>query len=183
MVYLFIALIVLGAGHYIYETILLPTYRQQARDELFVLRDKLRAELIKEKHSVDKDTLQAFSMIDSIINKSLNRLHLLTIPNMIKFELMKDKSSEIQDEIERENGLLNRCSDDVVKEVNEQMNVVLMKVLVVNSMGLVIYLMPFILVARIVSSLCDKMKTDAKRFVSIVVGAPDDKAARFLIEA
>lgn len=183
MVYWFIVLMIMAAGHYIYETILLPTYRQQARDELFVLRDKLRAELIKEKHSVDKETIQAFSMIDSIINKSLNRLYLLTIPNMIKFEFMKDKSVEIQQEIDRKNGLLERCSSEVVREVNEKMNVVLMKVLVVNSMGLVIYLMPFILIARIVSSLCDKMKTDAKRFVSIVVGAPDDKAARFLIEA
>lgn len=183
MVYWFIVLIVMAAGHYIYETILLPTYRQQARDELFVLRDQLRALLIKEKNSLDKQTIQAFSMVDSTINKSLNRLHLLTIPNMVKFELMKGKSIEVQQEIDRRHGLLERGSAKLARDVNEKVNVILMKVLVVNSMGLMIYLLPFMLVARIVSSIFDKVKTDAKRFVSIVVGAPDDKTARFLIEA
>lgn len=146
MVYWFIVLIIMAAGHYIFETILLPTYRQQARDELFVLRDKLRAELIKEKHSADKETIQAFSMVDSIINKSLNRLHYLTIPNMIKFEIIKGKSVEMQQEIDRRNSLLERCSSEVVREVNKKMSMVLMKVLVINSMGLMVYLLPIFLI-------------------------------------
>ncbi|EGR4465768.1 hypothetical protein DDN65_11545, partial [Vibrio cholerae] len=69
--------------HYIYQAIVLPSYRQKARDELFILRDELRARLVEIQGHADKSTLRAFKEVDDGINRSLNRLHLMTFTNFL----------------------------------------------------------------------------------------------------
>ncbi|WP_158117235.1 hypothetical protein [Vibrio cincinnatiensis] len=150
--------------HYIYQAIVLPSYRQKARDELFYLRDELRSRLIEIQSNADKQTLRAFKEVDDGINRSLNRLHLMTFTNFLKLAMItrqREEENKENKEFKRFYYLIENASDETPKAVFYAVNNVLERVLAVNSLMLMLYLLPFILVLKLFGTVYNKARATA----------------------
>lgn len=170
MEYLAIVLFCVCLINFVYQRILLPTYRQHARDDLFVLRDELRNELIRVQDTADKKTLKAFQEVDNGINHALNRLHLLTFSNIVKLQMsLKDAEQEYKAEFDRFHNLLDASSSDVPKQIYAETSKILNKVVSKNSFLIVLYLSPVILALSIIKFSFNRLKTATNVLLDICV--------------
>lgn len=173
--YVGVILFLVCFAHYIYQAIVLPSYRQKARDELFYLRDELRSRLIEIQGSADKQTLRAFKEVDDGINRSLNRLHMMTFTNFIKLAIITKQRKEEDKEFKRFYHLIENASDQTPKEVFYAVNNVLEKVLAVNSLMCMLYLLPFVLVLKLFGTVYNKVRDTANLMADLCFM---DKGAR-----
>lgn len=151
--------------HFIYQAILLPSLRQNARDELFILRDELRTNLIKNQKEMDKSTLQAYKKVDDGINRAIGRLHLLTASNF--FKVSKNSSKENTEEFKKfHDGLKNIDDETPIKSVHK-VNRVLGRVFVLNSMMFFLYLLPIVLSISLIGATMRRCKDSISYFVDI----------------
>jgi hypothetical protein len=159
MQYLGVIAFILCVVHYIYQAVILPSYRQAARDRLFVLRDTLRAQYINVQHTENKTTLRAFKEVDDVINRSLNRLHLLTFSNFVRAMLdAKHNNVEYEESLRRFHALLDNSHDKTPGLIVKDVNNVLRDVFMVNTIMMSLYLLPFIIVVKLVGVIYDKVK-------------------------
>lgn len=158
MQYIGVVLFLLCIMHYVYQAIILPSFRQAARDELFVLRDKLRAKLIEVQNGADKRTIRAFREVDDGINRSLNRLHTLTFSSFLKATISFETESKIHEEsFKKFHALLEGSTVDTPKEVYKEVTEVLFKVLTMNSLMFIIYLAPLYVSIKLIGSFYQRM--------------------------
>ncbi|OCH17849.1 hypothetical protein [Aliivibrio logei] len=159
MQYVGVILFIICIVHYVYQVIILPSFRQSSRDELFVLRDKLRARLIEVQDVSDKKTLRAFKEIDTGINRSLNRLHMLTFSNFVRITvLMEQPSKEHEDSRKKFHSLLENANDEMPLEIFQDVGRVLQNALAMNSLMFILYLSPFLLVIKFIASIYERIK-------------------------
>ncbi len=152
--YLSVVLFMLCLVHYVYQAIFLPTFRQQARDELFVLRDQLRTRLIEIQDSSDRKTINAFKEVDDAINRALNRLNMLTFSNFLAATLKQEELARVRKaDSQKFHDLIESANDAIPQQVLTKSCNVLMKVLAANSAMFLIYLMPFVVMAKLIKSI------------------------------
>ena len=176
----FIALCVMAVAHYIYESIWLPTSRQQARNKLFAIRDQLRAELIDLGESADYETKMVFKMADRNLNRAINNLHLLTISNAIRVERAHKRSEELRYEAERRNQRIESCSNSVPKKALHEMNSILGTVFFANSFGLLAYLLPIFLLFIFMKSCYAQVKMAKQTLIQLVTSLPNEQTKPIL---
>ncbi|PHM50975.1 hypothetical protein [Xenorhabdus sp. KK7.4] len=139
---LFYVLLGLATVHYIYERILLPSVRLYYRNQLFSLRDSIRNEIISDKSKLDTT---AANLIHEALNNAINRLHLLTLPNRVRARKRLAANPEIEARIRKEIELFKKCNNHQVIDTIRKSADILQKVLLFNSLMMIMYLSPFFL--------------------------------------
>ncbi|MGL6474855.1 hypothetical protein ACSZNN_07810 [Aeromonas hydrophila] len=167
MAYLVLISFLLCIAHYVYQTIILPGYRQNARDRLFALRDQLRARLIEIEDSADKTTIRAFKEVDDGLNRAINRLHLLSFSRFVQLATKQKRDADNKAKLEKFYTLISRSADDMPKHILEQTNRELEKVLAINSLMFMIYLLPVIFVFYLVNKTFCRIKDTADYMVNL----------------
>ncbi|MFU2048215.1 hypothetical protein [Avibacterium gallinarum] len=129
---------------FIYKKIILPSIRQQYRDKLFQVRDKVRAKIIDDKLSqVD---LSAANLMNSNLNSFINRLHLLNLNNRIRAKIFMNKNPDIARKIEsetkREFDLLMSCSDTDIRDSFIEMMDILQETYIANNLIVILTWLP-----------------------------------------
>ncbi|MGF1840979.1 hypothetical protein [Vibrio atlanticus] len=170
MEYVGVIAFLLCVVHFLYQRIYLPTVRQTARDELFKLRDELRSQLLEVQGEADKNTLLAFKEIDDGINRSLNRLHLLTFTRFVKIvRSIDDNKDEFEKSKKNFDSILENSKDGKPKEVYSQVNSILHRVLIANSLMFTFYLLPLYLTIRLIGSVYSRVKDGSDYLVDSVI--------------
>lgn len=153
--------------HFIYQAILLPSSRQKARDKLFILRDELRNNLLKNQELADKKTLRAYKDVDDGINRAIGRLHLLTVSNI--FKVSKNSSKEKTEKFKKFHSSLESIEDKAPIDSFHKVNKVLERVFVLNSAMFILYLLPIVLTVSLISALVNRCKISVDYLVDICI--------------
>ncbi|WP_021023505.1 hypothetical protein [Salinivibrio costicola] len=178
MQYIGVMFFVVCIVHYVYQAIILPSFRQSARDELFVLRDKLRARLIEVQGTCDKKTIRAFKEVDTGINRSLNRLHMLTFSNFVRTTIhIEESSKEYEVSRKKFHSLLDNAKDETPLETFHEVGKVLHKVLAMNSFMFVVYVLPFVLAFKFIGTLYRRTKKATDYMLDMTMVARNIKPA------
>ncbi|TYL43479.1 hypothetical protein [Dickeya sp. ws52] len=147
---LFYVLLGLAAAHFVYERILLPSVRLHYRNQLFELRDRVRDVMISNKSAADN---QAATLVHDALNNAINRLHMMTLHNRYKAQRYMDANPNIRARIKKEIALFEKCNNQVINDTIRQSADILNKVLLFNSLMLIMYLLPIALVVFAVAKL------------------------------
>ncbi len=142
MIILFYILIILAIWHFVYEAILVPSIRWNLRNELFVLRDRLRNVVI-EKQKYDKNV---FDLVHSGLNNYINRLHHLDFWFELKLREILKNNSKIRTEVEQNLQRIEESKNQEIKAVFEQTKGIFWRVFIANMGGLLFYWIPILLV-------------------------------------
>lgn len=145
---LFYVLLGMAAAHFIYERILLPSVRLHYRNKLFELRDGIRREIIISKSGEEN---QAAQLVHEALNNAINRLHFMTLPNRVRAQKRLADNPEIQARLKREVELVKRVANTQVLDTITKSAEILEKVLIFNSLMLLVYSLPVFLIVYVVS--------------------------------
>ena len=136
----FIFILVLCAfWHFIYEGVITPSYRYSTRFKLFALRDKLRAVKIEKNNELNDDV---FIYMDSSLSSIINYLSDISIYSFYEVNKAVKSNTKLMQLINNKRTLINDCQLVEIREIKKQIIIITLKTLIVNSGGVVFYLIP-----------------------------------------
>jgi hypothetical protein len=148
MATLIFILILLSIFHYLYDSILLPTYRLELRYELFKYRDEL-IELKSNQTDLIND--QVFALVYNSINFSMNRLSNLTLSNMYHYKRELDKNPELKQKNDNLVQMIFDCKSEELNMLYRKISLVSLKAFALNMGSWFIYFIPVVLVLLIIA--------------------------------
>jgi len=139
MEYIFYLFIILVIWHFVYQAILLPSFRLKLRFEFFSLRDKLRLLKIRYKSDIN-DNL--YHYLHDQINSNLHNLHYLDFGLLYEAYIKLKNDSRFNKVVEDRMNLFKNCQVDEIKDIHSEIADLFLKALVTNSGGWTIYIIP-----------------------------------------
>jgi len=152
---LIVIVVFIALFHAVYENIVLPAIQMQLRNELFVLRDRIRTIMIDEQ--VDAHD-QAFLFVHDGINKFLNRLPDMKISLKADIKRESEKNPGLHKDTERRIELIYSSNNAQLVEIFNDTSWVIGKALVANAGGWLIYLLPIALLLASIKNLANLVK-------------------------
>jgi hypothetical protein len=141
MQYVLAALIVLGAWHYLYENIVLPTVHTSFRNKLFALRDELRGHLI-DRPEIDK---AAFEVAHDGINNAINCVDVIDLSMQMRVQHLMSTDADFRARVDARRKLVDETSSTEIKDIVKRANEMLRDVFVLNSGGWFVYVVPIVI--------------------------------------
>jgi len=141
MAILFLIIAFFAILHFVLESILVPSGRQSLRFDLFEIRDRLRQ--VKAEYGKVLDT-EVYRFLEGSINNTLRHMHLINISVIIDVAKKINSNPDLKKEIQKRSEILNRCQLEEIKKIQKDYVQAFGKIVALNSMGWLIYLIPFI---------------------------------------
>jgi hypothetical protein len=133
--------------HFIYENILLPSFRLKLRYRLFSLRDELRGLKFENMDIIDE---KLYKYLQTSLNVTVTILYRIDIGTVLKVQKRYEKDKKFRERIERRakliDNLVEKCPIDKVAEIRREYLRVLEYAFLANSGSWFIYLVPIALV-------------------------------------
>ena len=139
IVCIFILLVLL---HFIYQGILLASFRLKLRFNLFELRDRLRMLKYSNREKIDDKT---FKYMQEIINTTIRFLHYIDIVNIIGASNTLKEDKNLRKRIEKINAVLDQCKFEDFQRIREQQIITTFYALLANNGAWFIYIIPIVL--------------------------------------
>jgi hypothetical protein len=164
MITFILAVAALATFHWIYESILAPSFRLDLRFQLFALRDELRVLKmdfegdLKDKHF---DYLQ--DSINALISM-LSRLDWATLHAITK-EL--GQNSDLRLKIEARTKVLDDCTISQARDIRRRSVHIASHALIVNTGGFILYALPFVLAMTGIAALRSQYKRQINDLLSV----------------
>lgn len=169
---MFIAIMLLAFAHFIYEGIVAPSLRMQCRNDLFTLRDDLRAQKIaKGKDFPD----EAFSILHEGINRYLGKGALAGVNLRFLYRFAhaaRKPNSQFRADIERRKSVIEGAADPEVKDILRRAGSIVERAFFINTAAWAIYIVPIAIAVACISS--------ATRLLMRVVAAPPEGTGRLM---
>ncbi|HEY5232686.1 MAG TPA: hypothetical protein VIK35_04035 [Verrucomicrobiae bacterium] len=141
-VVVFLILTIVSVFHFIYQGILLPSYRLQCRIHLFELRDKLRR-LQLQNPALDE---QAFCFVQESINCWVKQLA-FDLFLLLKINDAIEKDTQFMEKLSKRSERIKNCNSEELKEIALEVRKTVQKIVILNSVVLFIYLLPLAFLA------------------------------------
>ncbi len=156
MATIFIILLVLGLFHFIYESILLPSFRLELRYKLFELRDEIRNIKSEESSNVSD---KVFYLLEDTANTVINRLPFFNISTRIDAFKEYEGNKSFQRKVENRRKALEECKDDRVNKINKELIDIATVAFIINSGGWSYILIPILLLLLVFAFVTKSIKS------------------------
>lgn len=133
----------LAMFHFIYESILAPTFRLKIRHELFILRDKLH---IIKLCDISKNDRESIIIIESAINNMLNRMPQMTLTNVVLMRQYYRKDNSLKEQVDGMNIKIDKSENKDIKKIDKTLTRMATRAMIVNMGASFIYLFPLYLI-------------------------------------
>jgi hypothetical protein len=140
---LFLIFAIATLWHFIYESILLPSFRMSMRFKLFKLRDELRQITLENPSKISQELFHEMDELICISIKILPR---------INFRLIKiahsiiDSRPELIEQIAKRKAKVNECEIQRLRQISEECSETVIDAAMVNQGALFPYLIPALVV-------------------------------------
>lgn len=155
MSYLVLGLFFLAIAHFIYESILAPSFRMDQRFQLFALRDELCLLKIDRGQEVDD---KHFHYLQDSINALLAFLPRFDAATLAAIERQLKHDPGLKKKVEARSRVLDDCRMPELISIRKRTLVAAAKTFLVNTGGWGIYLLPIAGVMVCLSSLKNRIK-------------------------
>lgn len=135
-------LLILALVHLLYESVILPNVRMTIKFKLFRLRDRLRRIKIEKSDELDSQT---FRVIEGSINTTISFLHRATVSTIFDSQRIINSDDKLKKRIEKRVRFVSEIQSQELKEIINDVTKCFLHALVINSMMLLIYVIPIIL--------------------------------------
>lgn len=164
MVTIVLALAALAAFHWIYESILAPSFRLNLRFRLFALRDELRSL----KMDLDTDLKDKhFDYLQDSINALISMLSRFDLGTLHAITKELERNPELMSKIEARTKILDDCNIPHARDVRRKSVQIASQALLVNSGGFMPYTLPIVLAVAGVAAIRSQYKRQIKNLLSV----------------
>lgn len=144
MSYVILMILFMATLHFVYDGIIAPSLRFEARYELFALRDrlrelkKLRGDGIDDKH---------FHHLQDILNTMVTNLARFDVGTVFLIEQQFRKDRDLKKRIDARIRVMDDCKDEEIRRLRQQALDAGSKATAVNSGAWFLYLLPIVTLA------------------------------------
>jgi hypothetical protein len=156
MSYLFIALSLVALFHFIYESILAPTWRFKLRLELFELRDEFRRAIV-ESPSANSDV--AFAEIQDSINNTIRLCPSISASLFLEVTKRLATDKKLSQSVDERIARLDACAVPKAQEIRRKSASMVQRALAINTGGWSILIVPPILAWLCLKNILDRIQT------------------------
>ena len=174
---LFIILVFVAIIHYIYQSILLPTIRQQLRFRMFELRDQLRHLAYDE--IIDPNS-RIYKALQGRINVTVDYLYLVDLKALFDAYKHIKNSPTLRKQIEKNRQLTDKCELAQVKDIDNKLNKIFATTLLVNSACFFIWSGLFLLVLLTIHRTGKTLFNSIKNLVLSIPCVPEHEVIKFV---
>lgn len=146
----FAALIVLAFANLVYQSAIAPSVRLRLRYQLFRLRDDLRQARRKESGGRDE---RVFGDFERGINLTIKYLAAIDVPLLFRMKRVCEADRSLQEHIDHSAEIFEAKSSERLKDLRRRHTVLILKLVLTNSLGLLLLLLPMSLAIALLSSL------------------------------
>lgn len=143
MASIFFILILLATYHFVYESILLPTFRLNLRYKLFDLRDRL-IQLRADKENKANEIY--FDQLERNINTTIKHMPIMTISLIRESEAFYKSHPEIENEIQKKIKAFDSLEDNELKIIQRKTVHYGIQSFIYNSGAWIVYLLPLFVI-------------------------------------
>ena len=156
MDYLIIGFVFLAFVHFVYESILAPSFRLKKKFELFRLRDELRQAKIDLGSELDD---KHFHHLQNSINSLIRHLPVFDLATLVKAKIDMESDKELRTRVEAHSRVLDDCRVESVKSIRRNSLRAARAAFVVNMGIWVIYIFPIALFIAFFSGIKNVVKS------------------------
>jgi hypothetical protein len=143
MASLFYILLFMALYHFFYECIFANSLRHDLRYKFFKLRDDLRDLKID---GLNKEDEKVYDFLDQAVCNVINSMSFISIENYLKLKHFINNNEHVKKSIKRNRLMIELCENQKLKDIDERINSLGARVLLINNGSWFIYLVvPFIL--------------------------------------
>lgn len=135
----FIVLACLAAFHLLYEGIIAPELRMCVRNDLFEVRDSLRAIKCQDKGSIDDES---FDIVHDAVNRFTHRVKDFTIFVVAQMRLLRVHDPETYEKVRKRSERLAQVPSEDFRRLLKRTDRILVHAMLINSGGWSIYIVP-----------------------------------------
>jgi hypothetical protein len=135
MITAIVILIALAALHFVYESILAPSFRLSLRFRLFILRDEVRQLKID---CADSLSDNHFDFLQDSINNLITNLNRFDMATFLGVELESKKDPSFLKSAQERSRMLDDCSIPRAREIRRQSFRIISAAIVINSGALLL---------------------------------------------
>ena len=144
---IFVAII----AHFIYESILAPSWRMQKRYELFAIRDEIRNEMI-----AGSQNIKELSYLQDFSNTLITNLGELSLGGFIRF-LISDAVNDLN-KIEKRKASIESVTDETFVDIKIRLLNVFLSSMVINSPFYVPLSIGIVALAKLSGAVASKLR-------------------------
>ena len=142
MTYFILGLLLLAGWHFVYESILAPSFRLSLRYELFALRDELRK--LKLSHGDELDE-RHYGFLQDSLNSMIAMLARYDLMTLSLVDREYSRNGEFRKRCEARAKVLDDCRIPDARAIRKRSVKIAVKAFVVNSGGWLVYVLPFVI--------------------------------------
>jgi hypothetical protein len=155
MKYLIYSLVILAAWHFVYDGILLPSFRLKLRYRLFELRDRLRLVKVQERSKLSDEV---FSTLQGGINTGLRLLPYTDFHLAKRIDEAIRSDEGLRRRIEQRVASVAACPVEEAKQIYADLQRVAGDAFFANTAGWLIYVLPVILSIFFIQSIKERIQ-------------------------
>lgn len=137
--WLIIAVTVLAVVHFVYEAILLPSFRQDIRYRLFALRDQLRSLMADERDGLEPE---AFRYMQESLNIKLAFLHRVDIRLIYYANRMFEKNDALASRVKKRESEIANYQHEEFQAIRKKALILFGVAFILNSLGFIVMCLP-----------------------------------------
>lgn len=150
MSYILLGMLVLVVYHFVFESILAPSWRLSIRYRLFALRDELR--MLKIEHRDQLDDKHYHHLQDSI-NSIIYLLPKIEVVMVAHIKQSIEQDVELKKRLEARQKVLDDCAFPIMVDIRKRSINLTIEALAANSAGWSAYIVPFLLLSGVYKSI------------------------------
>ena len=144
MTILFFILAALALLHWLYYGLIAPTLQRRLRYLIFAERDRLRR--LRLEHGEDDLSIRVYRYLQDYANTALKLLPDITFATLHAANQRLENDAEFRDRVKHRVAILDSCKLEEIGELRKRIAVQVAGGVLVNSGGLLLYLIPIVLV-------------------------------------
>ena len=173
--WLIIILGILACVHFVYEGIIVPSWRRGLRYRLFALRDDLRDVMADKDSDLD---VEAFGFLQDSMNTSLGLLRRIDIRVLCEARRKFDDDPDLLRRIARREEKLRHYDHEEFQRIRRQSIRVFATAFVVNSMGFILMLWP-VWITMMAAHQFKRVWNFFKKIMLRITYTPENEAHRY----
>lgn len=147
----FLVLAFLAAFHLMYEGVIAPELRMGIRNDLFEVRDSLRAiKCSSDSKSVDDES---FQIVHDAVNRFTSRVSSFTIFVAVQVRQLRTRDPEVYAKMKKRSERLAAVPSAEFQKVLKRMDAIVVKAMLVNSGAWFVFIVPVILLMTLLARL------------------------------
>jgi hypothetical protein len=170
MSYLICAMVVLAFLHFIYESILAPSFRLNLRCKLFALRDELR--WLKIEHGKELND-RHFEYLHESINLTIHFLNRIDFGGLVASEHEYKTNPEFRKRVETRQKVLDDCQIKSARDLRRKSVAIAAEAFLVNSGALIVWLIPVVVPAVLCALVTSKIRAWFALKIKIWMAVPE----------